>query len=171
MRAQRVHMSGRRIAFMTVEAVGRILRVQFEHLCIAHGFCEYRRRGYFRDRRVAAQHRPHRMRDGGTKKPIDQHLATPKGQADFILTYDKTSDAFKGIFVESAGDVGVWENPGPVGGGWTEFGYDFRGGRLVTTTRATFSGATQRHYAFSYWSVANKQDPGTLIESDDCTKR
>ncbi|HTD29300.1 MAG TPA: hypothetical protein VK660_07925 [Xanthomonadaceae bacterium] len=101
---------------------------------------------------------------------IDQHIATAKGEADFMLTYDRASDSFKGIFVESAGDVGVWENPGPIAGGWTEFGYDFKGDNLVPSTRATFSGVTPTHYAFRFWNVVTRQDPGTLIEADECTK-
>ena len=101
---------------------------------------------------------------------IDQRVVTPRGQADFILTYDKASDSFKGIFVGSDGGVGVWENPGPVDGGWTEYGYDFKGDDLVPATRATFNGATPRHYAFRYWSIRNKRDPGKLLETDDCNK-
>ena len=101
---------------------------------------------------------------------IDQHIAVAKGQADFILTYDRAGDAFKGIFVDDGGNVGVWENPGPVAGGWTEFGYDFKGDNLVPSTRATFKGATPTHYAFEFWKVTSKQDPGKVIEADDCTK-
>ena len=102
---------------------------------------------------------------------IDQHIEMARGQADFILTYDSAGDAFrKGVFVDDTGSVGVWENPGPVAGGWTEFGFDFKGDNLVPSTRATFRGVTPTHYAFGFWKVSSKQDPGTAIESDDCTK-
>lgn len=100
---------------------------------------------------------------------IDQTIITDKVNADFILTYDKGSDTFKGIFVDD-GSVGVWENPGPVANTWTEFGYEFMGDNLVLSTRATFTGVTPKHYAFRYWKIRNKQDPGELIEADDCTK-
>jgi hypothetical protein len=101
---------------------------------------------------------------------IDQSIATANIKADFILTYDKGSDAFKGIFVESDGSVGVWENPGPVAGGWTEYGFDFKGDNLVPATRAIFTGVTPTHYAFRYWNIKDKQDAGKLIEADDCSK-
>ncbi|HTA65285.1 MAG TPA: hypothetical protein VK753_07265, partial [Xanthomonadaceae bacterium] len=68
------------------------------------------------------------------------------------------------------GSVGGWENPGPVAGSWTEYGYGFKGDDLVPATRATFNGATPRHYAFRFWSIRNKQDAGKFLESDDCNK-
>jgi hypothetical protein len=101
---------------------------------------------------------------------IDQSIVVGANRADFILTYDHASDAFKGIFVEDPGGVGVWENPGPVAGGWTEIGYDFKGDNLVPATRAKFHDVTPRHYAFDFWKIASKQDPGQVIESDECNK-
>jgi hypothetical protein len=63
----------------------------------------------------------------------------------------------------------LWQNPGPQNGGWTEWGYDI-GNLNDPNTRATFYGITPTHYAFHFWSVKSKTDPGKPIESDSCRK-
>jgi hypothetical protein len=101
---------------------------------------------------------------------IDQSITMGTAQANFMLTYDKASDSFKGVFVMDDGSIGVWENPGPENGGWTEFGYDVRDGKLVLATKATFAGVTPTHYGFRFWNVKTKNDAGKLIEADECDK-
>ena len=104
-----------------------------------------------------------------SKTVIDQYLATRRGQANFMLTYVPASDSFEGIFTGSNGVMGFWYNPGPVGGGWTEYGYDVAD-RTNPNTRAIFYNVTPTHYAFHFWAIKSKQDPGRKLEDDTCNK-
>jgi hypothetical protein len=93
----------------------------------------------------------------------------PKGQANFMLTYTASTDSFHGVFTDSNGSVGFWDNPGPANGTWTEYGYDVAN-RESPNTRALFFGITPTHYAFRFWSIASRSDAGKFLESDSCTK-
>ncbi|HTA38222.1 MAG TPA: hypothetical protein VK760_04060 [Candidatus Acidoferrales bacterium] len=101
---------------------------------------------------------------------IDQSFDTAKGQADFMLAYDAASDSFKGIWIDSHGSTGYWEDPGIVNGGWTELGYAINGAHQSPNTRAVFSGVTPTHYGFVFSSITSKDDSGKLIETDSCDK-
>jgi hypothetical protein len=101
---------------------------------------------------------------------IDQSFDTPKGQADFMLAYDASTDSFKGIWIDSRGSTGYWEDPGIVNGGWTEYGYAINGKHQSPNTRAVFSGVTPNHYGFVFYSIKGKDDPGKLLETDSCDK-
>lgn len=100
---------------------------------------------------------------------IDQSIATKRGSANFMLSYAAATDSFVGVFTGSDGSEGFWQNPGPQNGGWTEWGYDIAD-LNSPNTRATFYGITPTHYAFHFWSVKSKADPGKPIESDTCVK-
>ncbi|HEY1976562.1 MAG TPA: hypothetical protein VGG89_08460 [Candidatus Baltobacteraceae bacterium] len=104
-----------------------------------------------------------------SKSVIDQYISTPRGQANFMLTYVPASDSFEGVFTGSDGSMGFWYNPGPVGEGWTEYGFDVAD-RATPNTRAIFYGVTPTHYAFHFWAIKGKQDPGRKIEDDTCNK-
>lgn len=104
-----------------------------------------------------------------SKTVIDQSIAVPRGQANFMLTYVPASDSFEGVFTDSGGSMGFWYNPGPVNGGWTEYGYDVRD-RTTPNTRAIFYGVTSSHYAFHFYAVKSKQDPGRKIDDESCNK-
>jgi hypothetical protein len=101
---------------------------------------------------------------------IDQAFSTSKGQADFMLAYDAPSDSFKGIWIDSNGRTGYWEDPGIENGGWTELGYAIDGRHQSPNTRAIFAGVTPRHYGFTFYSITGTNDPGKLIERDSCDK-
>jgi hypothetical protein len=103
------------------------------------------------------------------KTVIDQYIATPRGQANFMLTYVPASDSFQGVFTGSDGSMGFWYNPGPVNGSWTEYGYDVAD-RTVPNTRARFYDVTPTHYAFHFWAIKGMRDPGRKIDDESCNK-
>jgi hypothetical protein len=104
-----------------------------------------------------------------SKRVIDQYISTPRGQANFMLTYVPANDSFEGVFTGSDGSMGFWYNPGPVKGGWTEYGYSVAD-REHPNSRATFYDATPTHYAFHFWAIKNKQDRGRKIDDESCNK-
>jgi hypothetical protein len=101
---------------------------------------------------------------------IDQVFSTPKGQADFMLVYDAPSDSFKGIWIDSNGGAGYWEDPGIENGGWTEFGYAINGKHQSPNSRAVFAGVTLTHYGYTFYTIAGRSEPGKLVETDSCDK-
>jgi hypothetical protein len=104
-------------------------------------------------------------------KAIDQTFpSNKKGQADFMLAYDAAGDSFKGIWIDSNGSTGYWEDPGIENGGWTELGYAINGKAQTPNSRAIFAGVTPRHYGFTFYSITSAQDPGKLTETDSCDK-
>jgi len=103
-------------------------------------------------------------------RAIDQLFRNPKAQADFMLAYDASSDSFKGIWIDSTGATGYWEDPGIENGGWTEYGYTINGAHQTPNTRAIFAGVTPRHYGFTFYSITSRTDPGKLLETDSCDK-
>lgn len=104
-----------------------------------------------------------------SKRVIDQYIATPRGQANFMLTYVPSSDSFEGVFTGSDGSMGFWYNPGPVNGGWTEYGYDVSD-RIHPNTRAIFYDAVPAHYAFHFYAIKGKDDSGRKIDDETCNK-
>ena len=103
---------------------------------------------------------------------IDQTIAGTHGPlANFMLTYDAKTDSFRGTYVDNRGDVGVWTDPGPVDGAWTEIGYSYRGNAtLVPESRTHFFGVTDTHYAYEYWTISSIGDAGTLVDTEACEK-
>lgn len=100
---------------------------------------------------------------------IDQYIGFTGGRANFMLSYVPKTDSFQGVFVQSDGTMGFWYNPGPHNGGWTEYGYDVAN-RAEPNTRAIFYAGTNKHYAFHFYAVKGKNDPGRLIDSEACDK-
>ena len=104
-----------------------------------------------------------------SKTVVDQMFRTKRGDADFMLSYQKATDSFVGVFTDSGGGEGFWRNPGPVDGGWTEYGWDISD-LNNPNTRATFYGITPTHYAFHFYAIKGKSDLGKTIEDDACDK-
>ena len=104
-----------------------------------------------------------------SKTVIDQSIVVPRGQSNFMLAYVPSSDSFEGVFTGSDGNLGFWYNPGPVNGGWTEYGYDVRD-PAHPNTRAIFYGVTPTHYSFHFWAIESKQDAGRKIDDESCDK-
>ena len=94
-----------------------------------------------------------------------REIVTGGQQGEFLTTYDKRSDSFKGVGVGSWGGYVVWENPGTTNGKSTEIGYLFGAGKMTAVSRTEWESVSATHYIIRDFQMDN-----TPADTEDCTK-
>src|ERR1700733_314524 len=85
---------------------------------------------------------------------------------EFLTTYDKATDRFKGVGVGAWGGYVVWENRGFHGGHASEMGYVFDSGRMTPVSRSEFDRTSDTHYVVHDFDAGT----GSATDTEDCTK-
>jgi hypothetical protein len=83
---------------------------------------------------------------------------------EFLTTYDKAGDRFKGVGVGIWGYV-VWENAGFHGGRLTERGFTFDSGKMTPVSRSEFERISDTHYVVHDFDAV-----GNATDAEDCNK-
>jgi hypothetical protein len=89
---------------------------------------------------------------------------------EFLTTYDKATDRFKGVGVGAWGSYVVWENPGFHEGRASEIGYVFDGGRMTPVSRSEFERISNIHYVVHDFDADTASGRGSATDTEDCTK-
>ena len=89
---------------------------------------------------------------------------------EFLTTYDKTTDRFKGVGVGAWGGYVVWENRGFHEGHLSETGYMFDGGRMKTISRSEFERISDTHYVVRDFDVGANSSNAVASDTEDCVK-
>jgi hypothetical protein len=83
---------------------------------------------------------------------------------EFLTTYDKAGDRFKGVGVGAWGYV-VWENAGFHEGRLTERGFTFDSGKMTPVSRSEFERISDTHYVVHDFDAGGK-----ATDTEDCSK-
>jgi len=89
---------------------------------------------------------------------------------EFLTTYDKVTDRFKGVGVGAWGGYVVWENPGFHEGHASETGYVFDSGRMTPVSRSEFERISDTHYVVHDFDAGTGPSGGSATDTEDCTK-
>ena len=89
---------------------------------------------------------------------------------EFLTTYDKVTDRFKGVGVGAWGSYVVWENPGFHEGHASEIGYVFDGGRMTPVSRSEFDRISDSHYVVHDFDAGTGSTSGAATDTEDCVK-
>jgi hypothetical protein len=89
---------------------------------------------------------------------------------EFLTTYDKATDRFKGVGVGAWGSYVVWENPGFHKGRASEIVYRFDGGRMTPVSRSEFEHISNTHYVVHDFDADTASGSGAATDTEDCTK-
>lgn len=93
----------------------------------------------------------------------------PKLIGEFLTTYDKVTDRFKGVGVGAWGYV-VWENHGFHEGRLSERGFSFDGGQMTPVSRSEFERVSDTHYVVHDFDVGPASSSGAATDTEDCNK-
>ena len=96
-------------------------------------------------------------------------LLGPKLIGEFLTTYDKVTDRFKGVGVGPWGYV-VWENHGFHEGRLSERGFTFDGGQMTPVSRSEFERVSDSHYVVHDFEAGSASNPGAATDTEDCIK-
>ena len=88
---------------------------------------------------------------------------------EFLTTYDKVTDHFKGVGVGAWGYV-VWENGGFHEGHLSERGFTFDGGRMTPVSRSEFERISDAHYVVHDFEAGSASSSGAATDTEDCVK-
>ena len=88
---------------------------------------------------------------------------------EFLTTYDKTTDRFKGVGVGAWGYV-VWENAGFRDGRLSESGFTFDSGRMTPVSRSEFQRISDTHYVVNDFEAGTAAASGKATDTEDCVK-
>jgi hypothetical protein len=88
---------------------------------------------------------------------------------EFLTTYDKVTDRFKGVGVGAWGYV-VWENSGFHEGHLSERGFVFDGGKMTPVSRSEFERTSDTHYVVHDFDVGTASSGGTATDTENCIK-
>jgi hypothetical protein len=88
---------------------------------------------------------------------------------EFLTTYDKVTDRFKGVGVGAWGYV-VWENSGFHEEHLSERGFMFDGGKMTPVSRSEFDRISDTHYVVHDFDVGTASSAGTATDTEDCIK-
>jgi hypothetical protein len=88
---------------------------------------------------------------------------------EFLTTYDKATDRFKGVGVGAWGYV-VWENGGFHQGRLTERGFTFDGGKMTPVSRSEFERVSDTHYVVHDFEADTAAGSGKATDTEDCVK-
>lgn len=89
---------------------------------------------------------------------------------EFLTTYDKVTDRFKGVGVGAWGSYVVWENRGFHEGRASEIGYVFDNGRMTPISRSEFERISDTHYVVHDFDVSSASSAGSATDTEDCSK-
>jgi hypothetical protein len=89
---------------------------------------------------------------------------------EFLTTYDKVTDRFKGVGFGAWGSYVVWENRGFHEGRLSESGFVFDDGRMMPVSRSEFERISDTHYVVHDFDVATASSAGTATDTEDCVK-
>jgi hypothetical protein len=88
---------------------------------------------------------------------------------EFLTTYDKATDRFKGVGVGAWGYV-VWENAGFNEGHLSEHGFVFDSGKLMPVSCSEFERVSDTHYVVHDFEADTAAGNGKATDTEDCTK-
>ncbi len=88
---------------------------------------------------------------------------------EFLTSYDKATDRFKGVGVGSWGYV-VWENAGFHDGRLAERGFMFDGGEMTPVSRSEFERVSDAHYVVRDFEADTSAGGGKATDTEDCVK-
>jgi hypothetical protein len=88
---------------------------------------------------------------------------------EFLTTYDKTTDRFKGVGVGAWGYV-VWENAGFHEGLLSERGFLFDGGKMKPVSRSEFQRVDDKHYVVHDFEADSAEGSGKATDTEECIK-
>jgi hypothetical protein len=89
---------------------------------------------------------------------------------EFLTTYDKATDRFKGVGVGGWGGYVVWENRGFREGHLSETGYMFDSGQMKPVSRSEFERISDAHYVVHDFDVGVASSTGSATDTEDCVK-
>jgi hypothetical protein len=89
---------------------------------------------------------------------------------EFLTTYDKATDRFKGVGVGAWGYV-VWENAGFREGRLSERGYVFDSGKMTPVSRSEFERISDTHYMVRDFDADTAAAKGAATDTEDCIKK
>jgi hypothetical protein len=88
---------------------------------------------------------------------------------EFLTTYDKATDRFKGVGVGAWGYV-VWENRGFHEARLSEKGFSFDSGRMTPVSRSEFERISNTHYIVRDFEAGTASTTGAPTDTEDCVK-
>jgi hypothetical protein len=88
---------------------------------------------------------------------------------EFLTTYDKGTDRFKGVGVGAWGYV-VWENAGFHEGRLTERGFTLDSGKMTPVSRSEFERVTDTHYVVHDFEADTAARSSKATDTEDCVK-
>jgi len=88
---------------------------------------------------------------------------------EFLTTYDKTTNRFKGVGVGAWGYV-VWENAGFHEGRLSERGFIFDSGKMTPVSRSEFERLSETHYVVRDFEADTADGSGKATDTEDCVK-
>jgi hypothetical protein len=88
---------------------------------------------------------------------------------EFLTTYDKATDRFKGVGVGAWGYV-VWENAGFQDGRLSERGFVFDSGKMNPVSRSEFERVSDTHYVVHDFDADSAAGSGKATDTEDCIK-
>jgi hypothetical protein len=88
---------------------------------------------------------------------------------EFLTSYDKATDRFKGVGVGAWGYV-VWENAGFHDGRLAERGFTFDGGKMTPVSRSEFERVSNAHYVVRDFEADTATGSGKATDTEDCVK-
>ena len=90
---------------------------------------------------------------------------------EFLTTYDKATDRFKGVGVGAWGGYVVWENRGFREGHLSETGYVFDSGQMKLVSRSEFERISDTHYVVHDFDADTGSTKGAATDTEDCVKK
>jgi hypothetical protein len=92
-----------------------------------------------------------------------------KSIGEFLTSYDKATDRFKGVGVGPWGYV-VWENAGFHDGHLSERGYSFDSGKMTLVSRSEFERVDDSHYVVRDFQPTSASGAEAATDTEDCIK-
>ena len=89
---------------------------------------------------------------------------------EFLTTYDKSTDGFKGVGFGAWGSYVVWENRGFHERRASEIGYVFDSGRMTPVSRSEFERVSDTHYVVRDFDAGTASSSGAATDTEDCVK-
>jgi hypothetical protein len=89
---------------------------------------------------------------------------------EFLTTYDKVTDRFKGVGVGAWGSYIIWENQGFHEGRASEIGYVFDSGLMRPVSRSEFERVSDTHYVVHDFEAGTASKNGSATDTEDCIK-
>jgi hypothetical protein len=103
---------------------------------------------------------------------LRETVKSPDGklQGEFLTSYDRRTDSFKGVGVGSWGGYVVWENKGLTRNRSHETGYVFADGKMTAISATDFEKVSERRYIFRDFDVDASGAKAAPTDTEDCVK-